>query len=151
MPRIAPRARVVPCANVIDVLGITRTNKEIITIAGVSEEPRLFDSDGPFIPVEINLEELPLFLFQARGRTAQRILESRDTILLDSGERLEKYFKVTGSEEFGLPGPSDRDVYLAVIRLMQRSGGMPPDRRACPSRGTPRSDTGDRNATEVIR
>lgn len=118
-----------PCDNVIDVLGITRTNKEIITIAGVSEEPRLFDPDGPLIPVEINLEELPLFLFQARGRTAQRILESRDTILLDSGERLEKYFKVTGSEEFGLPGPSDRDVYLAVIRLMQRSGGMPPDGR----------------------
>lgn len=110
-------------------MGRIRTNREIITIGGVADEPRFFDPDGPLIPIEINLEELPLFLFQARGRTAQKVLEARDTVLLDSGERLEKYFKVTGSDEFGLPGPNDRDVYLAVIRLVQRLGGMPPDGR----------------------
>lgn len=128
-PRGGPRARAVLCANVIDDLGKIRANKESITIGGASEELRLFGSDGPLMPVEINLEELPLFLFQSRGRSTQKVLETKDTLTLDSGERLEKYFKVTGSEEFGLPGPTDRDVYLAVIRLLQHSGGMPPDGR----------------------
>ena len=87
----------------------------------------LFDlENGPIIPVEVNMEELPLFLFKTRDRN-EEFIEARDTVVTAKGERLRQYVKVTGGREFGLPGPADRDVYVAVMRHVRRDGGMPPD------------------------
>lgn len=80
------------------------------------------------IQVEVNLEEAPLFLFKRRERGEDSI-ESRSTVITDGGDRQEQYWRITGSRQFGLPGPLDQDVFVAVMTLVSRRGGMPPDGR----------------------
>ena len=92
-----------------------------------ARELRLFELDnGPLIHVEVNMEELPIFLFKSRDRVEES-LEARNTIITEDGRRLAQYVKVTGGREFGLPGPMDRDAYVAVMRYVHRNGGMPAD------------------------
>jgi hypothetical protein len=94
-----------------------------------ARELRLFEFDnGPLIHVEVNMEELPIFLFKSRDRVEES-LEARNTIITEDGRRLEQYVKVTGGREFGLPGPVDRDAYVAMMRHVHRNGGMPADGR----------------------
>lgn len=94
-----------------------------------ARELKLFELDnGPLIHVEVNMEELPLFLFKSRDRVEES-LEARNTILTADGQRLQQYVKVTGGRELGLPGPSDRDVYVAAMRHVHQNGGMPADGR----------------------
>ncbi len=95
----------------------------------VARKLTLFDFvSGPMIQVEVNLEEAPLFLFKRRERGEDSI-ESRSTVITDGGDRQEQYWKITGSRQFGLPGPLDQDVFVAVMTLVSRRGGMPPDGR----------------------
>lgn len=94
-----------------------------------ARELTLFDFvSGPMIQVEVNLEEAPLFLFKRREREEDSI-ESRSTVIADGGDRQEQYWKITGSRQFGLPGPLDQDVFVAVMTLVSRRGGMPQDGR----------------------
>ena len=94
--------------------------------AGV-EDLKLFELEkSPIINVEINLELLPLFLYKTRGRSEES-LEATNIIRAADGQRLEQYIKVVGGREYGLPGPSERDVHVAVMKLVHRAGGMPPD------------------------
>lgn len=89
----------------------------------------LFDFvSGPMIQVEVNLEEAPLFLFKRREREEDSI-EARSSVITDSGDRQEQYWKITGSRQFGLPGPLDQDVFVAVMTLVSKRGGMPHDGR----------------------
>src|SRR5919202_6642059 len=56
-----------------------------------AREPRLFELDnGPLIHVEVNMEELPIFLFKSRDRVEES-LEVRNTIITEDGRRLEQY------------------------------------------------------------
>jgi hypothetical protein len=92
-----------------------------------ARELQLFELDnGPLIHVEVNMEELPIFLFKRRDRVEES-LQARNTIITEDGRRLDQYVKVTGGREFGLPGPADRDAYVAVMRHVHRNGGMPAD------------------------
>ena len=99
-----------------------------MTEGGV-QELRLFEFEGgPLIHVEVNLEEAPLFMFKRRDRHEEST-EARNTILTRNGDRLEQYWKITAHRDFGLPGPQDQDVFVAVMSVVSRRGGIPPDGR----------------------
>src|SRR5437588_4627395 len=92
--------------------------------AGV-EDLKLFELEkSPIINVEINLELLPLFLYKTRGRSEES-LEATNVICTADGQRLEQYIKVVGGREYGLPGPTERDVHVAIMKLVHRARGMP--------------------------
>lgn len=100
-----------------------------MAIANGTQELRLFDfENGPIIQVEVNLEEAPLFLFKRRSRREESI-EAWNSIVTREGNRLEQYWKITAHRDFGLPGPLDQDVFVAVMTLVSRRGGIPPDGR----------------------
>src|SRR5918997_1973634 len=100
-------------------------NKELAD-SGV-QELRLFEFEGgPLIQVEVNLEEAPLFMFKRRDRHEEST-EARNTVLTRDGDRLEQYWKITAHRDFGLPGPQDQDVFVAVMTVVSRRGGIPPD------------------------
>jgi plasmid replication initiation protein len=91
---------------------------------------RLFEFEGgPLIQVEVNLEEAPLFVFRRRDRHEEDSTEARNTILTKDGDRLEQYWRITAHRDFGLPGPQDQDVFIAVMTVVSRRGGIPPDGR----------------------
>src|SRR5215210_8338078 len=100
--------------------------QERSTAAGV-EDLKLFELEkGPIISVELNLELLPLFLYKTRGRSEES-LEATNVIRTLDGQRLEQYVRVVGGREYGLPGPTERDVYVGIMKLVHRAGGIPPD------------------------
>jgi hypothetical protein len=91
------------------------------------EDLKLFELEkSPIISVEINLEMIPLFLYKARGRSEES-LEATNVIRMPDGQRLEQYVKVVGGREYGIPGPMDRDVHVAIMKLVHRAGGLLPD------------------------
>src|SRR5215217_6248860 len=78
------------------------------------------------ISTEQNLEEYPLFELKARRRgTKARVFERE--VVGEDGLSLNQVWKVMPSGEYGMPGPVDQDVYLAVLQLLQQRGGMPED------------------------
>jgi plasmid replication initiation protein len=96
---------------------------------GEVQELRLFEFEGgPLIRVEVNLEEAPLFMFRHRDRHEEST-EARSTVLTRDGDRLEQYWRITAHRDFGLPGPQDQDVFVAVMTVVSRRGGIPPDGR----------------------
>jgi len=75
------------------------------------------------VSTEQNLEEYPLFELKARRRgTKARVFERN--IVGDNGLSFNQVWKVMPSGEYGMPGPVDQDVYLAVLQLLQQRGGM---------------------------
>ena len=86
----------------------------------------LFPEYAPLVSAEQNLEEFPLFELKARKRGAKaRVFEKM--IEGEAGVSLNQVWKVMPSGEYGMPGPVDQDVYLAVLQLLQQRGGMPED------------------------
>ncbi len=86
----------------------------------------LFPEHEPLVGAEQNLEEFPLFELKARKRgTKARVFEK--AIAGEGGVALNQVWKVMPSGEYGMPGPLDQDVYLAVLQLLQQRGGMPED------------------------
>jgi hypothetical protein len=76
------------------------------------------------VSTEQNLEEYPLFELKARKRgTNARVFERN--IVGENGLSFNQVWKVMPSGEYGMPGPVDQDVYLAVLQLLQQRGGMP--------------------------
>ena len=95
------------------------------------EQSHVNDLQIPLLPeyssqvsTEQNLEEYPLFELKARRRgTKARVFERE--IVGEDGLSLNQVWKVMPSGEYGMPGPVDQDVYLAVLQLLQQRGGMP--------------------------
>src|SRR5215216_5756270 len=86
----------------------------------------LFPEYAPLVSAEQNLEEFPLFELKARKRGVKaRVFEK--AIPGEGGVSLNQMWKVIPSGEYGMPGPVDQDVYLAVLQLLQQRGGMPED------------------------
>src|SRR5918912_478710 len=84
----------------------------------------LFPEYAPLVRAEQNLEEFPLFELKARRRGGNaRVFEK--VIPGEGGISLNQVWKVIPSGEYGMPGPIDQDVYLAVLQLLQQRGGMP--------------------------
>ena len=95
-----------------------------------AQELRLFENEGgSLIQVEINLEEAPLFMLQKNEQDGEDVIESRSVVITREGHRMEQYWRVTAHRDFGLPGAVDEHVFIAVMQLVQRRGGMPPDGR----------------------
>lgn len=91
-----------------------------------AEDLKLFELEkSPIISVELNLELIPIFLYKIRGRSEES-LEATNVIRTSDGQRLEQHVKVVGGREYGLPGPTERDVYVGIMKLVHRAGGMPP-------------------------
>ena len=91
--------------------------------------PTLFAPDNvlqpQLIPVEINLEGFPLF---SREKTPSgRAIEVRQNISTEDGRTLKQLWRVTANEDFSLPGAYDEDVFVGVMALVKRRGGMPKD------------------------
>jgi Replication initiator protein A len=100
--------------------------QERSTVAEV-EDLKLFDFEkGPIISVELNLELIPMFLYKTRGRSEES-LEATNVIRTPDGQRLEQYVRVVGGRDYGLPGPTERDVYVGIMKLVHRAGGIPAD------------------------
>jgi hypothetical protein len=89
--------------------------------------PTLFALDDviqpQLIPVEINLEGFPLF---SREKTpSERAIEVRQNSSTLDGRTLKQLWRVTANEDFSLPDTYDEDVFVGVMALVKRRGGMP--------------------------
>ena len=89
-------------------------------------ELTLFPEYSMLVSAERNLEEYPLFELKARQRGSKARLFER-VIEGEGGVSLKQTWKVIPSGEYGMPGPVDQDVYLAVLQLLEQRGGMPED------------------------
>ena len=89
-------------------------------------ELTLFPEYSTLVSAERNLEEYPLFELKARQRGSKARLFER-VIEGEGGVSLKQTWKVIPSGEYGMPGPVDQDVYLAVLQLPEQRGGMPED------------------------
>jgi len=89
-------------------------------------ELRLFPEYSTLVSAERNLEEYPLFELKARQRGSKARLFER-VVEGEGGVSLKQTWKVIPSGEYGMPGPVDQDVYLAVLQLLEQRGGMPED------------------------
>src|SRR5215207_6975801 len=89
-------------------------------------ELMLFPEYSTLVSAERNLEEYPLFELKARHRGSKARLFER-VIEGEGGVSLRQSWKVIPSGEYGMPGPLDQDVYLAVLELLEKRGGMPED------------------------
>ena len=89
-------------------------------------ELTLFPRYSTLVSAERNLEEYPLFELKARQRGSKARLFER-VIEGEGGVSLKQTWKVIPSGEYGMPGPVDQDVYLAVLQLLEQRGGMPED------------------------
>ena len=81
--------------------------------------------DLQLVRVEINLEEFPVFLPRKTMRRGSYAFER--TIEGESGTRLDQKWSVISSSETALPGRFDQDVFIGVLELLERRGGMPPN------------------------
>jgi hypothetical protein len=81
--------------------------------------------DLQLVRVEINLEEFPVFLPRKTLRRGSYAFER--TIEGESGTRLDQKWSVISSSETTLPGRFDQDVFIGVLELLERRGGMPPN------------------------
>lgn len=86
----------------------------------------LFPEYSPLVSAELNLEEYPLFELKVRKRGSRARIFER-TLSGEDGVSLTQTWKVMPSGEYGMPGPVDQDVYLAVLQLLEERGGMPED------------------------
>src|SRR5215212_10069123 len=101
--------------------------KQERSTAAEVEDLKLFELEkGPIISVELNLELIPMFLYKTRGRSEES-LEATNVIRTPNGQRLEQYVRVVGGRDYGLPGPTERDVYVGIMKLVHRAGGIPAD------------------------
>src|SRR5215203_6707715 len=95
-------------------------------VAGRQALPELGapSSEEHFVKAESNLEEYPFFAIKRRNRKLEpRVFER--TIEGENGALLRQQWTVMPSAGYGTPGPLDQDVYLAVLELLERKGGMP--------------------------
>jgi hypothetical protein len=86
----------------------------------------LFPEYSTLVSAERNLEEYPLFELKARQRGSKARIFER-TVEGENGVSLRQTWRVIPSGEYGMPGPVDQDVYLAVLQLLEERGGMPED------------------------
>ena len=90
----------------------------------------LFDVDEVvqphLIPMEANLDGWPLFSRQKRRKKGDT-MEVSQKVATDGGHRVEQLWKASVTSEFTLPGPFDEDVFVGVMALVKKRGGMPVD------------------------
>lgn len=75
------------------------------------------------VRVEVNFEEFPFF--QPRKVMRQGSYAYERTIKGENGTRLDQKWTVISSSETALPGSFDMDVFIGVLEVLERRGGMP--------------------------
>lgn len=73
---------------------------------------------------EGNFEEHPLFRMSSQERTV-RAYSYEWVYEAEDGLHLRKRWTVVPSGQYGAPGPADQDVFVAVMELVARRGGLP--------------------------
>jgi hypothetical protein len=81
-------------------------------------------TDEALVRAESNLEEYPLFAVKTRNRYENQLVFERRR-QGEHGTELVQRWEVEPPAKLGMPGPFDQDVYLAVLQLLERRGGMP--------------------------
>ncbi len=90
----------------------------------VAAEPR--ERQPEMVALELNLEESYLFS-GSPNRMAAKVREYTHAIQLPNGRPGKRTLRFTPSAEYGDLDAFDRDVYVAMIFLVQMRGGMPAD------------------------
>lgn len=75
------------------------------------------------VRVEVNFEEFPFFQPRKVMRKGSYAFER--AIEGENGTRLDQRWTVISSSESTLPGSFDMDVFIAVLEVLERRGGMP--------------------------
>jgi len=81
-------------------------------------------TDEALVRAESNLEEYPLFAVKTRNRHENQVVFERRR-QGEQGTELVQRWEVEPPAKLGMPGPFDQDIYLAVLQLLERRGGMP--------------------------
>ena len=81
----------------------------------ISQPPRLGGD-------EMNLAEFPFALLSDRQPPGLDTIQFSDVIRGRGGERIQRTWIVTASDEFGLPVASDEQVYVALMELTREQG-----------------------------
>src|SRR5215217_8236001 len=81
-------------------------------------------TDEALVRAESNLEEYPLFAVKTRNRYENQLVFERRR-QGEHGTELVQRWEVEPPAKLGMPGPFDQDIYLAVLQLLERRGGMP--------------------------
>jgi hypothetical protein len=90
----------------------------------MSSYPPQPPTEDTLVRAESNLEEYPLFAVKTRNRHENQLVFERRR-QGESGTELVQRWEVEPPAKLGMPGPFDQDVYLAVLELLERRGGMP--------------------------
>src|SRR5687767_9943948 len=77
----------------------------------------LFPEYSTLVSADRNLEEYPLFELKARQRGSKARLFER-VVEGEAEVSLRQTWRVIPSGEYGMLGPVDQDVYLAVLQLL---------------------------------
>jgi hypothetical protein len=89
----------------------------------VRRRRRMSTEQDSLVRVENNFEEFPFFqprkLLRQGSHTYKRMIEG------ENGTRLDQKWTVISSSESTLPGAFDQDVFIAVLEVLERRGGMP--------------------------
>jgi plasmid replication initiation protein len=93
--------------------------REGVPVEGLERQPEM-------VALELNLEESYLFS-GSPDRMAAKVREYTHAIRLANGRPGKRTLRFTPSAEYGDLDAFDRDVYVAMIFLVQMRGGMPVD------------------------
>lgn len=79
------------------------------------------------VKAEGNFEDLPYFTV-GNTRRGDGVIEFHNEIRSGDGQVLKQSWTVRASSGLGLPGTLDQDVYVALLRIIDRQGEIPGDR-----------------------
>jgi plasmid replication initiation protein len=78
------------------------------------------------VKAEGNFEDHPYFTV-GNQRSGEGILRYSSTIRTRDGQELKQTWTVRAVQGLGLPGTLDQDVYVALLQIIDRQGGVPDD------------------------
>jgi plasmid replication initiation protein len=78
------------------------------------------------VKAEGNFEDHPFFTV-GNQRSGEGILRYSSTIRTRDGQELNQTWTVRAVQGLGLPGTLDQDVYVALLQIIDRQGGIPED------------------------
>ena len=78
------------------------------------------------VKAEGNFEDHPYFTV-GNQRSGEGILRYSSTIRTRDGQELNQTWTVRAVQGLGLPGTLDQDVYVALLQIIDRQGGVPDD------------------------
>ncbi len=78
------------------------------------------------VKAEGNFEDHPYFTV-GNQRSGEGILRYASTIRTRDGQELNQTWTVRAVQGLGLPGTLDQDVYVALLQIIDRQGGVPED------------------------